>query len=305
MRKILLLTIAMALLASTVVGSEIAHGSESLSVTALTTNAWMHYAEWFVILTTYPAIIMMLFISFSLHIGRPIVIRYLNRMTLRLGADLLWEAWIIGRDVLILLSVAFLAVLIQPRIMEEWFTIVLVPAFILGMITLLFKLIYDTDASKSKYMIATALTGLTLVAATVPYGIPSMWHDKGHERFETEFFIPISQQERAGMIATGNMMPQNMAPMVVDNLKHAIENTISAMEQANRDEAVKEAKEAKAHYTIIASQLAAWNIEKSQTLEHELDELIEASEQGDTTAAKKLQQEIDALLKEFENQVTG
>ncbi len=150
---------------------------ESFSVTALVTNAWMHYAEWFVILTAYPGIIMMLFIAFSLHLARPMVTRYLNRMTLRLGADLLWEGWIIGRDVLILAAVAFLGVLIQPRLIEEWYTGVLVPAFVLGLITLVFKLVTDTDASKGKYMAATVLTGLTLVAATLPYGIPSLWHD--------------------------------------------------------------------------------------------------------------------------------
>lgn len=273
---------------------------ENLSVTALVTNAWMHYAEWFVILTAYPAIIMMLFIAFSLHLARPMVVRYLNRMTLRLGADILWEGWIIGRDVLILASVAFLGVLIQPRLMDEWYTGVLVPAFILGLITLIFKLVADTDASKGKYLAATALTGLTLVAATLPYGISTMWHDKGHEKFESEFFAPISQQENAEKMV-GAVETESLNT-VIDSVKNAVKEAINAMEVGDRDKAVTGAMEAEETHEKIESQLMAWNMEKHQKLEQELHELIEAAEKGDLNAMKKAGQEIDTLLDEFEKQ---
>lgn len=303
--RIVINSIILLLTAALFVGTALAteagmEESESFSVTALVTNAWMHYAEWFIILTAYPAVIMMLFIAFSLHLARPMVTRYLNRMTLRLGADILWEAWIIGRDVLILASVAFLGVLIQPRLIEEWYTGVLVPAFVLGLITLVFKLVTDTDASKGKYILATALTGLTLVAATLPYGIPSLWHDKGHMKFESEFFVPISQQENAGKMIKAEEMQS--PKMVVDSVKDAIKNAISAMEAGNKDKALAEAREAEETHEKIEAQLMAWSMEKHQKLEAELDELIEAAEKGDTNAMKKAWQEIDALLDEFEKQ---
>lgn len=275
---------------------------ENQSVTALVTNAWMHYAEWFVILTAYPAIIMMLFIAFSLHLARPMVVRYLNRMTLRLGADLLWEAWIIGRDVLILASVAFLGVLIQPRLVEEWYTGVLVPAFVLGLITLVFKLVTDTDASKGKYIAATALTGLTLVAATLPYGISALWHDKGHEKFESEFFVPISERENAGNMMTAGAVQTQSPGMAVISVKDAIKNAISAMEAGDKDKALAEAKEAGETHEKIESRLMAWNMEKHQKLEAELNELTAAAEKGDLNAMKMAWQEIDVLLDEFEEQ---
>ena len=92
----------------------------ALGANALMMKGWMDYSEWFVIVTLMPSIIIMLFIALSLHIARPMVLRYLNRMTLRLGADILWEAWIIGRDVLILAAIGLIGVFIVPRVQSDW-----------------------------------------------------------------------------------------------------------------------------------------------------------------------------------------
>ena len=167
----------------------------ALSGNALMMKGWMDYSEWFVIVTLFPSIIMMLFIALSLHVARPMVLRYLNRMTLRLGADILWEAWIIGRDVMILAAVGLLGVLIVPRVQADWNTGVFIPAFVLGVITLLYKLASDTDADKTKYMVATGLTALTLVAALVPYAIGPIWEQKGSDFFMDTYLIPLSNAD--------------------------------------------------------------------------------------------------------------
>ncbi len=181
--------------------------TKELSSSALQQIAFWKYAEWFVLITLYPSAIMLLFIAFSLHIARPMVTRYLNRMTLRLGADILWEAWIIGRDVLILSAVGFIGLYLMPRVQNEWSTPVLIPAFVLGIITLVYKLLVDTDASKKHYIAATVLTGLTLTAAAVPFAFAPLWEEKGMGSLIQEFYIPISQKDLQTQMTNPNIIP--------------------------------------------------------------------------------------------------
>ncbi len=289
------------LFVGTAMASEEGMAMEVMSGNAIITNAWMHYAEWFVILTAYPAVIMMLFIALSLHVARPMVVRYLNRMTLRLGADLLWEGWIIGRDVLILSAVGFLGVLILPRLQNEWFTGVLVPAFILGIITLIYKLSTDTDANKTKYMIATGLTALTLVAATLPYGISSLWHDKGHEKFEKDFLTPLSaydmQQKVMGTQQQGMM--ENV-PNIIKNIEDATNRSIEAMEMGDSSKAVTESQEADTLHEKLEVRLMAWNSVKHDQLEDAFKDLINAAKKSDVVGMKTAREKIQKILEEFE-----
>lgn len=286
------------LFVGTAMASEEGMAMEAMSGNAIITKAWMEYAEWFVILTAYPAIIMMLFIALSLHVARPMVVRYLNRMTLRLGADLLWEAWIIGRDVLVLAAVAFLGVLILPRLQEEWYTGVLVPAFVLGLITLVFKLVTDTDADKTKYVIATGLTALTLVAATLPYGIDSLWHDKGHEKFQQEFFGPLSRYDMQQQgIGVQNMM--DTASNMIKGVNGAMDHAIEAAEMGDSAKALKEAQEADEAHETLENQLMAWNSTKHEQLEDAFKDLIGAAQKGDVAGMKKAREEVRNILEEF------
>lgn len=292
------LVIILALLASMASATEGEMHMEPMSGNAILANAWMHYAEWFVILTAYPAIIMMLFIAVSLHVARPMVVRYLNRMTLRLGADLLWEAWIIGRDVLVLASVAFLGVLILPRLQQEWFTGILVPAFILGIITLVFKLVTDTDANKTRYMVATGLTTLTLIAATLPYAIAPLWHDKGHERFEQEFFIPLTAYDTQQMMVSGEMTQAMTA--AIKSVKDAMDHAVEAAEMGDTAEAVAEAQEADTAYHKMEDSLKAWSSTKNEDVEAALTDFAEGAAKGDAAAMKTAREKIHQVLEEFE-----
>ncbi len=267
---------------------------EQMSGNAIMMSGWMNYSEWFVILTLYPSVIILLFIAFSLHIARPMVVRYLNRMTLRLGADILWEAWIIGRDILILASVGILGVLIVPRIQDDWYTGVLIPAFVLGIITLVYKLVTDSDASKTKYLIATGLTALTLVAAVVPYAIGSLWEEKGHDKFVNEVLIPLSAYDKQQQKVAENI------PDIIKDVKDAMNNAINAMEKGDSSTAIAESQKADAAHDKLGDRLNVWDSTKNALIEDAFNDLMNAAKKSDIAGMKTARDNIQKILDEFE-----
>ncbi len=293
-KSIFLLAI-LSLMTTFLVGIALAQEEESppLSGNAIMMSGWMDYAEWFVIVTLFPSVIIMLFIALSLHLARPMILRYLNRMTLRLGADILWEAWIIGRDILILAAVGLLGVFIVPRIQEDWGTGVFIPAFVLGIITLVYKLATDTDANKTKYMVATGLTALTLAAALVPYGIGSLWEEKGHDHFVNEVFIPLStydRQQQKTMVNAGD---------IIKNVKGATDDAINAAQKGDNSTAVAKAQEADAAHDILGDRLKAWDSAKNAQIEDAFNDLMSAAKKGDVAGMKAAQDKINQILDEF------
>lgn len=265
----------------------------ALSGNAIMMSGWMEYIEWFMIITIYPGVIIMLFIALSLHVARPMVLRYLNRMTLRLGADILWEAWIIGRDVMILAAVGLLGVLIVPRIQDDWYTGVLVPAFVLGIITLVYKLVTDTDANKTKYMVATGLTALTLVAAVVPYAIGPLWEEKGHDKLVNEIFVPLSaydiQHQKTAESATD----------IIKDVKGAMDDAVNAVQKGDNSTAVTKAQEAGAAHDKLGDLLKTWDSAKNAQIEDAFNALADAAKKGDAAGMKAAQDKINQILNEF------
>ncbi len=248
---------------------------------ALTMKAWMDYSEWFVIVTLFPSIIIMLFIALSLHVARPIVLRYLNRMTLRLGADILWEAWIIGRDVLILAAVGILGVLLVPRIQDDWYTGVFIPAFVLGIITLVYKLVTDTDANKTKYMIATGLTALTLVAVLVPYAWAPYWEDKGTGKIMNTYIIPLTNAD------------------TIKDVKTAMDDAVNAAQKGDNSTALAKAQEADTVHDKLGDSLKAWDSAKNSQIENAFTALTNAAKNGDVAGMKAAQNTINQILDEY------
>ncbi|VVB89337.1 Uncharacterised protein [uncultured archaeon] len=253
----------------------------ALSGNALMMKGWMDYSEWFVIVTLFPSVIIMLFIALSLHIARPMVLRYLNRMTLRLGADILWEAWIIGRDVLILLPVGLLGIFIVPRVQADWNTGVFIPAFILGIITLVYKLATDTDASKSKYMIATGLTALTLVAVLVPYSIGPLWEAKGSDFFMSTYLIPLTNSD------------------TIKDVKTAMDDAVNAAQKGDNSTALTKAQEADTAHDRLGGSLKEWDSAKYSQLESAFTALTNAAKNGDVAGMKAAQNTISQILDEY------
>ena len=256
--------------------------SPALSGNALMMKGWMDYSEWFVIVTLLPSVIIMLFMALGLHIARPMVLRYLNRMTLRLGADILWEAWIIGRDVLILIAVGLLGVLIVPRVQTDWNTGVFIPAFLLGVITLLYKLVTDTDASKTKYMVATGLTALTLIAVLVPYSIGPIWEAKGSEFFMNTYLIPISNAD------------------TVKDVRTAMNDAVNAEQKGDNSTALTKAQEAAAAHDRLGDSLKAWDSAKSSQIDDAFNALTDAAKKGDVAGLEAAQNTINQILNEYE-----
>jgi hypothetical protein len=255
--------------------------SPALSGNALMMKGWMDYSEWFVIVTLLPSVIMMLFMALGLHIARPMVLRYLNRMTLRLGADILWEAWIIGRDVLILAAVGLLGVLIVPRIQADWNTGVFIPAFVLGVITLIYKLVTDTDASKTKYMVATGLTALTLVAVLVPYSIGPIWEAKGSEFFMSTYLIPLSNAD------------------TVKDVRTALNDAVYAEQKGDNSTALTKALEADAAHLRLGTSLRDWDSAKYSQMEDAFTALKNAAKNGDVAGMQGAQTTINQVLNDY------
>lgn len=254
----------------------------ALSPNALMMKGWMDYTEWYTIITLYPSVVVMLFIALSLHVARPMVVRYLNRMTLRLGADILWEAWIIGRDVLILAAVGIIGVLVVPRIQSDWYTNVLLPAFVLGIITLVYKLVTDTDASKTKYMVATGLTALTFVAALVPYAIAPYWEGKGTDFIMKTYIVPSANID------------------TIKDVKTALYDAVNAAQKGDNSTALLKAQEADSLHDRLGGSLKAWNSTKAPQVEDAFDALTNAAKNGDVSGMKAAQSTITQILDEFD-----
>ncbi|VVB90051.1 Uncharacterised protein [uncultured archaeon] len=253
----------------------------ALSGNALMMKGWMDYSEWFIIVTLFPSIIIMLFMALSLHIARPMVLRYLNRMTLRLGADILWEAWIIGRDVLILIAVGLIGIFIVPRVQADWNTGVFIPAFVLGIITLVYKLMTDTDASKTKYMVATGLTALTLVAVLVPYSIGPLWEAKGSEFFMSTYLIPLSNAD------------------TIKDVKTAMDDAINAAQKGDNSTALTKAQEADTAHDRLGDSLKSWDSAKSSQIDDAFTALTNSAKNGNVAGMKAAQNTINQILDEY------
>jgi hypothetical protein len=270
------------LMATFLVGTAMAQESApALSANALMMKGWMDYSEWFVIVTLMPSVIMMLFIALSLHVARPMVLRYLNRMTLRLGADILWEAWIIGRDVMILAAVGLLGIFIVPRVQADWNTGVFIPAFVLGVITLLYKLSTDTDANKTKYMVATGLTVLTLVAVLVPYSIGPLWESKGSEFFMSTYLIPLSNAD------------------TIKDVKTAMDEAVIAAQKGDNTIALTKAQDAAAIHDKLGDSLKTWDSTKSSQIEDAFTALTNTAKNGDVAGMKAAQSTITQILDDY------
>ena len=254
----------------------------ALGANALMMKGWMDYSEWFVIVTLMPSIIIMLFIALSLHIARPMVLRYLNRMTLRLGADILWEAWIIGRDVLILAAIGLIGVFIVPRVQSDWNTSVFIPAFVLGIITLLYKLSTDTDADKKKYMVATGLTALTLIAVLVPYSIGSMWEQKGSDFFMDTYLIPLSNHD------------------TIKDVKTALDDSVTAAQKGDNSTALIKAQDANAIRVRLGDSLKTWDSAKASQADDAFTALTNAAKNGDVAGMLAAQSTIIQILDDYD-----
>ncbi len=251
--------------------------AQTLSGNALMMKGWMDYSEWFVIISLYPSVVVMLFIALSLHIARPMVLRYLNRMTLRLGADILWEAWIIGRDVMILAAVGLIGIFIVPRVQSDWNTGVLIPAFVLGIITLVYKLATDSDASKTKYAVATGLTALTLIAALVPYAIGPVWEQKGTDFMMNTYMSPLANMD------------------TIKDVNTDLGAAVDAAQKGDNSTALIKAQEA----NTIYGRVTGLDDANATQVQGAFTSLTSAAKNGDVTGMKTAQGTITQILDQY------
>ncbi len=252
--------------------------AQTLGGNGLMMKAFTDYTEWYPIVTLYPTVIILLFIAASLHIARPMVVRYLNRMTLRLGADILWEAWIIGRDVLILAAVGIIGVFIVPRVQSDWFTQPLIPAFVLGVITLVYKLAWDTDASKTKYAIATVLVVATFGAALAPDLYSSWWEDMGSGKMMDTYMVPLANMD------------------TIKDVNTALGDAVSAAQKGDNSTALLKAQEA----DILYGRLNGLDDANATQVQGAFTSLTSAAKNGDVTGMQAARSTITLILDKYD-----
>ncbi len=252
--------------------------AQTLGGNGLMMKAATDYSEWYVIVTLYPTVIILLFIAASLHIARPMVVRYLNRMTLRLGADILWEAWIIGRDVLILASVGIMGVFLVPRVQSDWFTYTFIPAFVLGVITLVYKLATDSDSSKTKYAIATVLTIATLGAALWPDLYSSTWEDLGSGKMMDTYMVPLANMD------------------TIKDVNTAIGDAVTAAQKGDKQTALIKAQEA----SILYTRLNGLDDANATKVQNAFTDLTNAAKNGDVSGMQAARSTITLTLDNFD-----
>ncbi len=259
--------------------------AQTLGGNGLMMKAATDYSEWYVIVTLYPTVIILLFIAASLHIARPMVVRYLNRMTLRLGADILWEAWIIGRDVLILAAVGIIGVFLVPRVQSDWYTgwggisnPGFVPAFVLGVITLVYKLATDSDSNKTKYTVATVLTIATLGAALYPDLYASTWEDLGSGKMMDTYMVPLANMD------------------TIKDVNTAIGDAVTAAQKGDNQTALIKAQEA----DILYGRLNGLDDANATKVQSAFTDLTNAAKNGDVSGMQSARSTITLTLDNFD-----
>ena len=152
-------------------------------------HAVLEALELYTIATIATIVQVLLIATFSLHIGRPYFIRILKKYTLRLGADIWWTTYILARDGTLLISFLLGFVYFYPDAMTEvkfavpWYNI----AIVFVALTLLLKLVKDTDEDPKAHSLAVLLvtlatlvhTGGTVFIFEAAHGTPLDWSVEG------------------------------------------------------------------------------------------------------------------------------
>jgi hypothetical protein len=135
--------------------------------TAITQSLVQGGAQWMVatIVAFLPALWTM---TLFLHLGRPYVLRTLQRCGLRLGADIWWMSYLLMRDAVILITFALSWIFFQPNIVANAALPITGPiAALCLLLALAVKLSRRVDDDVSAYRLATAFL---VLGATLYYG---------------------------------------------------------------------------------------------------------------------------------------
>jgi hypothetical protein len=138
------------------------------------TNALVQGGSQWLIATIVAFLPVMWTMTLMLHLGRPYVLRTLQRCGLRLGADVWWMSYLLLRDGTMVVTFAISWIFFQPNLVTSLaFPITGPLAALLLLATLAVKVVRKVDDNVNDFRLATVLlvAGATLYYAPLAFAI--------------------------------------------------------------------------------------------------------------------------------------
>ena len=133
--------------------------------------------------------------TLALHFARPYIVRFLQRLTLRFGADVWWLSYVLIRDGIMVVTLGLSLIFLMPNLYLELGLPITAPIASLVLFwALVVKLVRDADDDPRAF----SLVSLLLVLASVLYIVPQVY---GMEAADQEYLGGLP----AALISTSNL----------------------------------------------------------------------------------------------------
>ncbi len=133
--------------------------------------------------------------TLALHFGRPYIIRFLQRLTLRFGADVWWLSYVLTRDALLVITLGLSLIFLMPNLYLSLGLPLTAPLASLVLFwALVVKLVRDADDDPQAF----SLVSILLVIASVLYIVPQVY---GMEAADQEYLGDLPK----ALISTTNL----------------------------------------------------------------------------------------------------
>ena len=153
------------------------HGDPAL------TAAYVNGIESWMVLTIVAAMPMLWAMSLILQMSRPYVMRVLNRLGLRFGADVWWLSYVLMRDFVMMATFALGFIFLVPDLARSEPQPLLAPlAMLILFWALALRLTRDADDNPRDFAAVTTLTAIAAALFFVPmvFGVKAMAADEGN-----------------------------------------------------------------------------------------------------------------------------
>lgn len=156
---------------------EHAHGDPALI------EAYVNGIESWMVLTIVAAMPMLWAMSLIMQMSRPYIMRVLNRLGLRFGADVWWLSYVLMRDFVMIATFVLGFVFLVPDLARNEAQPLFGPLAMLVLFwALMLRLTRDADDNPRDFAAVTTLTAIGAVLFFVPmvFGVKAMGADEGN-----------------------------------------------------------------------------------------------------------------------------
>jgi hypothetical protein len=153
------------------------HGDPAL------TDAYINGIESWMVLTIVAAMPMLWAMSLIMQMSRPYIMRVLNRLGLRFGADVWWLSYVLIRDFVMIATFALGFIFLVPDLARSEAQPLFGPLAMLFLFwALMLRLTRDADDNPRDFAAVTTLTAIGAVLFFVPmvFGVKAMGADEGN-----------------------------------------------------------------------------------------------------------------------------